>query len=306
VEVGSVLAELARTRAVRQPPSPSQVVSSRQLSLFGAPAASAPAPLASSLLHLGGNHRTGVESGLPKVLDAVRASDPAGLEAALADGRGIEWLPQPLQRDRALAHALAWYEPTIRATDPAVALAAFEDARVLVALRSGPEGVDGWNRELMRGLGLADARGPWPVPGAPRRGTPLIVTRNDANTGLSNGDVVLAWGARAGQPADHVLARGPDGSLRRVPLDLLPPCEPALAMTVHKAQGSEYRRVLVAPPFEPHPLVTREWLYTAFSRARDALVVLGGAATLAAGLATSSRRMSGLSDALAATGREPR
>ena len=140
------------------------------------------------------------------------------------------------------------------------------------------------------------------MPGPPRRGTPLLITRNDPNTGLANGDVVLAWGARPGQVADHVLARAPDGSLRRIALDLLPPSEPALAMTVHKAQGSEYRRVLVAPPFEPHPLCTREWLYTAFSRAREELVVHAGTEALAAGIATSSRRTSGLSDTLAGLG----
>jgi len=264
--------------------------------------APAEAPLASSVFRLRGNHRTAPGSALPRLLDAVREGDRPGLEQALAAGEGVAWLAAPAQHGEAVARALSWYEPVVQARDPAVALAAFEDARVLVALRAGPDGVDGWNRELMRGLGLADARGPWPAPGPPRRGTPLLVTRNDPNTGLANGDVVLAWGARSGQAADHVLARAPDGTLRPIALDLLPPTEPALAMTVHKAQGSEYRHVLVAPPFEPHRLCTREWLYTAFSRARGLLVVHAGTEALAAGLAASSRRTSGLSDMLAARG----
>jgi exodeoxyribonuclease V alpha subunit len=304
VEVGSVLAELALPAAgVPVAHAHASVHSgSPQLSLFGAefttertPASS---PLGASVMRLRGNHRTAADSGLPRVLDAVREGDASWLRDALADGRGVEWLSQPAQRHDALARALAWYQPVVRTRDPAVALAAFEQARVLVALRSGPDGVDGWNEALLRGLGLADARGPAAVGVAPWRGTPLLISRNDANTGLSNGDVVLAWGPRAQKPADHALARAPDGSLRRIALDLLPPFEPALAMTVHKAQGSEYRRVLVAPPFQPHPLVTRQWLYTACSRARETLVLHAGEDALAAGLAASSRRVSGLADAL--------
>jgi ATP-dependent exoDNAse (exonuclease V) alpha subunit len=56
----------------------------------------------------------------------------------------------------------------------------------------------------------------------------------------------------------------------------------------------------VAPPFQPHPLVTRQWLYTACSRARETLVLHAGEDALAAGLAASSRRVSGLADALRA------
>jgi len=300
VEVGSVLAELSRPSdagaAVPRVPS-----GSPQLSLFGIAPAPAASPLDDCVMRLHGNHRSSSESGLPRMLEAVREGDAARLRDTLAGGRGVEWLDRPAQRHDALARALTWYQPVLRTRDPAVALAAFEEARVLVALRSGPDGVDAWNEALLHGLGLSDARGALSVSLTPRRGTPLLITRNDANTGLSNGDVVLAWGPRARQPADHALARGPDGALRRIALDLLPPCESALAMTVHKAQGSEYRRVLVAPPFQPHPLVTREWLYTACSRARESLVLHAGEDALVRGLAASSRRVSGLADALGAS-----
>jgi len=64
--------------------------------------------VAASLFRLRGNHRTSEGSALPRLLDAVRAGDRAGVELALAGGHGVEWLADPRQRADAMARALSW------------------------------------------------------------------------------------------------------------------------------------------------------------------------------------------------------
>jgi len=68
---------------------------------------------------------------------------------------------------------------------------------------------------------------------------------------------------------------------------------------VHKAQGSEHDHVLLLLPDAPLPLLTRELLYTALTRARHSVVICGNADVLTAGVATSLTRSSGLADKLA-------
>ena len=82
------------------------------------------------------------------------------------------------------------------------------------------------------------------------------------------------------------------------PLATLPRHAPAFALTVHKAQGSEFDEVVLVLPPAPHPLLTRAWLYTALSRARQRLVVVGPWAVLETAIANDVRRMGGLGELL--------
>lgn len=168
----------------------------------------------------------------------------------------------------------------IAAADPAEALAAAGAARILCAVRDGPWGVTGWVGRVRHRLGLVD--------GDPRG--PVLVTVNDATTRLANGDVGACLAGSAWF-ADPLAA---DGRPRAVPLASLPTHEPAWAMTVHKAQGSEHPAVALVLPPEPHPLATRALLYTGITRARGQVLVVATRAGLAAALADPGRRRSGL------------
>jgi exodeoxyribonuclease V alpha subunit len=296
VEVGSVMAELARMAISDSPDEPLAGEHDDGARAMGTTTEFT--LLRGCIRRLRGNHRSARGSSLPGLLDCVRRADSRGLAQTLQAGAGVEWLGDPGARNAALERALGWFAPMLGRDDPGAVLAGFSDARVLVALREGSNGARGWNEDIMRALGLLQTRGAGRADDALVRGTPLLITRNDPVSGLSNGDVVIAWGPRRGSRAEYVLSAGAQGGLQTLALDALPPHEPAFALTAHKAQGSEYRRVLVALPPDPHPLITREWLYTAFSRAREQLVVSATAATLDAGLAASSRRVSGLADAL--------
>ncbi len=172
-------------------------------------------------------------------------------------------------------------------------------ARVLCALRQGP-GVTGaalWNQRLHDRLARWRVAQGFPALVEPLgAGDPITVLRNDYQRGLFNGDsgvVVAVRGRRGGKQLLAVFRRG--DVLSTFPVEAMGDvAELGWATTVHKAQGSEMDTVLVALPREVLPLVTRELLYTAVTRARRGVVLLGSAEVLQAAIATPSLRMTGL------------
>ncbi len=174
------------------------------------------------------------------------------------------------------------------------ALAALERHRVLCAHRRGPFGVARWSAEVARWLEPAREggwAGPWPP------GRSVLVTANDYDTGLFNGDtgvvVMTPDGprvafARGGPPTFHPPSRL--GEVAGVQV-----------MTVHRAQGSQVRRVGVVLPPPESPLLTRELLYTAVTRARDHVRIVGTPEAVRAAVTRPVARASGLRHRLGAS-----
>lgn len=166
-------------------------------------------------------------------------------------------------------------------------------ARILTALRRGPTGCEAINRFLVtrfREEFDPDREGPL------FHGLPVLVTENDAEKNLFNGDVGLVVRCRgvSGRPVYRVVFDRPEQLPVFTP-DELPAWEPAFAITVHKSQGSEYGEVLLLLPEEPaHTLNTREILYTGVTRGKERSVVAGSAEAVTAAVLTPSRRESGL------------
>ena len=178
--------------------------------------------------------------------------------------------------------------------DLATAFAIFQAFRILSPLRRGRFGVDNLNRLLPQALGLQANRQYY-------RGRPLMITRNAPQLNLYNGDIGLVWPDAAGLL--KVWFRRADGSFADFLPQRLPNHESAFAVTVHKAQGSGFQRVLLLWPGADNPLLTREMLYTAVTRAAKRIEIwLPGAAasgrsgkaslaaTLAASLTAACRR----------------
>lgn len=165
-------------------------------------------------------------------------------------------------------------------------------ARVLAPLRRGPVSAERANRILRERLEPAwrharDAQGPG------FHGAPILITRNDARTGLSNGDVGL-W-LEAGDGAAVCFPRpGHADGWFRLPVALLPECELGFATTVHKSQGSECDEVLVLLPEAGNRLLARETLYTAVTRARKAARVYGSESAVREATMRTLRRPGGL------------
>ena len=159
-------------------------------------------------------------------------------------------------------------------------LAAFERYRVLCALREGERGTVELNRaigaRIRRRMG-APAQASW------YPGRLVMVTRNLPDRGLVNGDVGVCL-----EPARVVFASA-DG-VRDIPVLSAPACEDAFAITVHKAQGSEFDAIAFVPAPPGHPLNTRELAYTAITRARTGVRVWGEAGAIAAAAHRRSAR----------------
>jgi exodeoxyribonuclease V alpha subunit len=180
-----------------------------------------------------------------------------------------------------------------RAGDARLALSGLASVRVLCAHRSGPHGVgvwteriEGWLRAAIAGYATASQ---WYL------GRPLLVTDNDYELQLFNGDsgVVVA-----GPGGEAVAAFERSGGVVTVAPARLGPVQTLHAMTVHKSQGSQFDRVVVVLPDASSPLATRELLYTALTRARRRVVVIGSEAALRAAVGRPITRASGLRERL--------
>lgn len=176
--------------------------------------------------------------------------------------------------------------------DIAGAIARLGRARLLCGRRSGPHGIRRWNRLVEQSLA---EEAPEVVYQPYYLGRPIIITRNDHGLGLSNGDT-------------GVVVRGPDGhplaaiqtgqGIRTFSPWRFADVETMHAMTVHKAQGSEADDVTVIVPALGSRLLTRELLYTATTRARQRLTIIGSRDAIRAAVATPIERSSALTERL--------
>ncbi len=179
-------------------------------------------------------------------------------------------------------------------------------ARLLTVTRVGRAGADRINDEIARRAAADLGSGPVSLDLLPA-GTPVIVVENDYERGLMNGDQGVVLPVAAGTRAAVLTAVFPRaGSLALFPLATLRGLvQIAYAITVHKAQGSEVDRAALLLPDTDMPLLSRELIYTAATRARASMVVVGRMPLLAQAIARPLGRTSGLAERLAAERRPP-
>ncbi len=250
---------------------------------------------ATGIVVLDREHRFG--GGIARLARAIRGGDPDGTLEVLREGaEDVTWIETrgegagaiAMVRPSAVAGARAMIAAARggSATDALAALATF---RILCAHRRGPYGVTTWTTRMEDWL--ADE-----IPGfsAQERfyvGRPLLVTENDYELGLHNGDtgVVVRTGA------DRVVAvfeRGGE-SVAFTP-NRLGAVETVYAMTIHKSQGSQFDAAAVILPEPDSRILTRELLYTAATRARRRLIIAGSEEAVRAAVGRPVARASGL------------
>jgi len=173
---------------------------------------------------------------------------------------------------------------------------AHEHAKILCPLRETPglRSVAGLNQRLHYLVGR-EAAGALDRDLTVYAGEPVMVTLNDYRRGLFNGDQGIVIKARQEDGIHQAVAFRTSTGFRLLPYrPLQPQLELAWALTVHKAQGSEFDRVILVLPPADSPLLTREILYTALTRARTGATILGERAALDAGLSQANLRLTGL------------
>lgn len=174
------------------------------------------------------------------------------------------------------------------ADDIANCFQTFNQFQVLAATREGARGVANLNALCQTALPNYGQR--W------FSGRPVMITRNDSNTKLFNGDIGLCLPSPEHSFALRVFFPDAQG-FKSFPLTRLPEHETAFAMTIHKSQGSEFAQVLVVLPDElpePNQLVTKELLYTAITRGKTGVDIQANLQVLGKCIEANICRDSGL------------
>ncbi|GAT00380.1 exodeoxyribonuclease V subunit alpha [Mycolicibacterium fortuitum] len=231
------------------------------------------------------SHRFGESIGA--LASAIRAGDASGaVEVLSAGGEHVEWVSSQADerlREVLVPHALALRQAAVLG-DAGTALDILDEHRLLCAHRSGPFGVAQWNRQVQRWLAEATGEPTWATWYV---GRPILVTANDYGLKLYNGDtgvtVATPDGLRAVVGGSGTFATG-----------RLTEVETMHAMTIHKSQGSQADEVTVLLPPEESRLLTRELFYTAVTRAKTRVRVVGSEAEIRAAIARQAVRATGL------------
>lgn len=242
-------------------------------------------------------HRFGPD--IRALAEALRTGDAdAALAVLAARHEAVEWVdePDPASRIRttALDAALAVRDAAERG-DVAGALAALDRHRLLCAHRDGPFGVRHWNRRIEHWLTAETGD---PLFERAYVGRPLLVTANDHQLGVYNGDSGVVVLTPTGPRAVIAASEGP----RDLAPSRLGDVETMHAMTIHKSQGSQADVVTVLLPDEDSRLLSRELFYTAVTRARSQVRVVGSEAAIRAAIGRRAQRASGLARRLATAG----
>ena len=279
VEVGSVFAELAARERSR---------------------------LAHCVVWLSHSYRFPASSGIGRLASDINAGEPDRALDWMTRGAdaSVTWIEDAgaeiaLATRSRILQGYADYIEAVRkdAGDRAAVFRAFERFRVLCAVRESARGVRSLNALLAKHVRTEvdhpldpGGRSPW------YPGRAVMVLRNDYVLRVFNGDTGICLPAPDGQLAVWFADRA--GGFRAISPGRLPEHEDAWANTVHKAQGSEFDTLLIVLPAQDSPVLARELVYTAVTRARTHVALAGSSESFRAGCLRRIEAHSGLADRL--------
>lgn len=252
-----------------------------------------PQPLTDHITLLTKSYRFRAGSGIAQLAESVNAGNADQsmdvLESKNFDNVGMNVLSDQMSLQDLLRDKITGYfERIIQSENNEKALDTFNEFRILSAHRRGPLGVEYLNQyveQILRKQQLISKYEQW------YPGKPVIVNVNDYTLGLYNGDT-------------GVCLRDPDGelkvyfrhgdSVRGIAPARLADHSTAFSLTVHKSQGSEFDDLLFVLPDKPSKVLSRELIYTAITRARTSITILGRKSILRQGINKKLERSSGL------------
>lgn len=287
VEAGAVLANLCPPDGMNQFSREFAAELERRTGHM-VPVAECPAPLLDHMVELRRSFRFDERSGIGRLSALVRDGRAREVERVLKDEHPDLFL-RPCPEPEALRKELS---PLVRKTylelgsmAPDQAFSRFEGLRLLSPVRQGPRGTEALNALVRNILGV---REDWYA------GRPVMILENDYTAGLFNGDTGLVLPTPEGL---RVYFSGQEG-FRTFSPARLPRHETCYAMTVHKSQGSEFDHAVLVLPETPCPILSRELLYTALTRARSRFTLIGTARQAVLATQMPVRRDSGLGELL--------
>lgn len=243
----------------------------------------------SSIILLDKSYRFSEQSGIWKLAQAVKQGDGETALQVLqsADYPDIEWhsLTENLPSD--LIEQIS-SNFSLLESKPETALQQFDKFRVLCATRHGSHGILNINQSIENYY-----RRTGKIQSQRYHGQPIMITRNDYNLNLFNGDIGIIFNINGQQKAIFLDA---SGQLREFWPNRLPEHETVYAMTIHKSQGSEFKQVLMILPENFSPVLTRQLIYTGITRAGKTISIWGNEQIFIQAITTEINRSSGLTE----------
>ncbi|WP_141721054.1 exodeoxyribonuclease V subunit alpha [Desulfoplanes formicivorans] len=248
------------------------------------------------------SYRFREDSGIKALSLAIRHGDGArALEILHAGLPDISWINTQTVRDPASVVTSViqeGYVPAYVSREVKTRYDLLQRFRILSPVHDGARGTVMLNKlvgDILQAQGVMQRHALWP------EGLLVMVSVNDYGVRLYNGDIGLVALDAKGRPHIHFPDQEQD-SMRSIAPVRLPAHEPAFAMTVHKSQGSEFDHVLLVLPDADSPVLTRELLYTAITRAREKVTLVGDPEMIVRAVGRRIQRGSGLGRRLLARG----
>ncbi|OPX93937.1 MAG: RecBCD enzyme subunit RecD [Syntrophorhabdus sp. PtaB.Bin006] len=300
VEPGAVFGDICGTdRILPSLPGLTKIV--EDMAVYKPPKKEGPAGLLPDFVTvLKKSYRFSADTGIGNLAAAVNRGDSDSVRALLKERTCRDVIrqetPPPESLEKALEERLGHvYRDYFAAQNPEEMFSLFGSFHLLCALRQGPYGAAAVNRlveSIARRSGFIRPEGGW------YKGQPVMVTSNDYHLRLFNGDIGILLPDPESNGQLRVYFPTEKGAFRKLLPSRLSEWETAFAMTVHKSQGSEFEHVMILLPDRFSEVLTRELIYTAITRAKKTVEIWGQEDVLAEALSRTTRRQSGLRDAL--------
>lgn len=246
-------------------------------------------PLFEHVIELRNSHRFSGEEGIGKFSKAIIENDELAIKSFFKNEDPRVFIDIDYS-EQLLNEFVMAYQDFILEQDIKTALHKLNELRVLCAVRQGPQGVYALNEKIQK---LLQSQKLLNVNTAFYEHRPIMVNSNNYELGLFNGDIGIVRKDAAGKL--KVWFEDSKGELKSILPAFIDAAETVFAMTIHKSQGSEFEKVwVVLPKGEDNPLLTRELLYTAVTRAKEHVVVQGSEQTILSTAKAQVKRGSGM------------
>ncbi|EOR95815.1 Exodeoxyribonuclease V alpha chain [Arcticibacter svalbardensis MN12-7] len=251
-------------------------------------------PLFQHVIELMFSHRFKDDSGIGHFSKAILGNDRPVIHKFVTNKAGELVYVDTTYSDPLFQSFVQGYEEYINEKDKVEALRKFNNLRVLCAVREGVHGLAAINSKIEKYL---EDKRLIKVDREFYDNRPIIVTSNNYNLGLFNGDIGLI------RPDDsgvlYAWFENKDGEVKAFSPGFIKNCETVFAMTIHKSQGSEFNQVLVILPDDSNnSILTRELLYTAVTRARNYVLLQGSEEVIDEACSRMVERASGIVERL--------